>query len=123
MFPREKPKPRFHLPRDAQGKVGGGSIIHRNHDRAPQRASKKCCNPFCGIFAPEHDSFTLANATPPQLLCEPRGHFQHLAVGKPLHAVASALPVGSLTSMRLEIFQKELREGFGHNMAARKTFV
>src|ERR1700733_1888762 len=108
MPPRTNPKLRFNLTRNPRRKLRGGAIIHRDNNHAAHRASEKCRNPFRGVLAPQHHSITLSDFARLQFPAELKCHFQNVAVGEPLPAISTMLPVGTLIAVSLKVCQEKL---------------
>src|SRR6185437_175939 len=81
-------------------------IIHRHSDGPPQRASKKCRNPFRRVRPPEQRPVALADSTRLQLACKLKGRIRSLLIRPSRKPIPHALRVSALRPSGQKIFKK-----------------
>src|ERR1700676_4412723 len=106
--PRTNPKLRLNLPRNSRRKFRRRSVVYRNHDHTPRRASKERRNPFGRILAPEHPPLALADLQRLQFTAKLKRHLHDLPIRKPFHPISAPLPVSALIAVRVKIRQEKL---------------
>src|SRR5208283_194166 len=107
MLARTNPKLRPDLICNPRSKIVRGPIVHRNHNNAAHRASKKRRYPLGAVLSPKHHPVALSDSALLQFAAETKRHLHDLPIGEPFHAVAAMLPVGPLIAVRLEVHQEK----------------
>ena len=120
---RADEKPCVHLPKNAESEVCCGDVVHRDSDDAAIGTSEKCGDPGRGVWSPEHDPITFANATGSQLASETECEVGDLSILQSSGAVALMLAEGLFRAEALEIKEIIGDAGSSHQLSVNHLAV